>query len=473
MKKTVIKKKLAQAFSQEAEYRPILEALAVVGVAETPQLMLASEQARDKLRRSLDKLEALGCVHPLRESIRRNTGRGRSTKVWRLGEAGALIVAAKPGKLENARAITHALAMLDIHLAAKQTGQNIVTDKVIHFEGGTLRPDHLVESAAGQKMLFEIEQDAGPRLLRRILRSLRNKIAFFSSPEGKDVSPVIRMLITLPPGTAYEKTLGIWLQALDILLVERKEAGLPFQLFALPLSNFLDNPHWDETPDPARWTVLTTRTEDGPQKSSLNKSLAQIPRQKAEQDRIILAALLQSLRENETLREKAQRYPTPDPHFFGSMASIYSASYDESLSEIELAAYPWASLFLLKQYLHLHPVLRKRIDERLRAGTQRMSWNTTIILHRMQTVVELFLAYHGWRSDGGLLAYAETPPWNTPAPRSFQVFVKIRHAAVLVTDDGLLPHRDDLKLAEESLAWVLAALFRYSPDLGFKAAPFW
>ena len=91
----------------------------------------------------------------------------------------------------------------------------------------------------------------------------------------------------------------------------------------------------------------------------------------------------------------------------------------------------------------------------------------------MQTVVELFLAYHGWRSDGGLLAYAETPPWNTPAPRSFQVFVKIRHAAVLVADDGLLPHRDDLKLAEESLAWVLGAIFRYSPDLGFKAAPFW
>lgn len=470
MKKNEIKAKLAQAFPQEDEYRPLLETLAVVGVAETSHLQIASGQPRDKLRRTLDKLEALGCLHPIREKIHRNTGRGRNPKIWRLGEAGALAIDAKPGKLENARAITHALAMLDLHTAAVQAGQKISTDRVIRFEGGTLRPDHVVESAAGETMLFEIEQDASPRLLRRIVRSLENKLAFFQSPEGKHVSPVIRILVAVPEGTAYEKTLGIWHQALDILLGEREGAGLPFQLLALPLNNFLDRPDWDDI-DPKRWTALTTRNGAAPQE--LTKYLAQIPRQKPAQDRIILAALLQSLRENESLRQKIQRYPDPNPAFFGSMASIYSASHDESLSEIEQAAYPWASLFLLKQYLHLHPILRKRLDERLRAGTQRMSWNTTIILHRMQTIVDLFLAYHGWRSDGALLAYAETPPWNTPASRNFQVFVKVRHAGIFLAGDGLLPSRDDLKLAEESLAWVLVALFRYSPDLGFKAAPFW
>lgn len=472
MKKDEISEKLAQAFQKESDYRPALETLAIVGVAELHHLQLASGQARDTQRRNLDKLEALGCVHQILEPIRRSTGRGRSPKIWRLGEAGARAIDAKPGKLENARAITHALAMLDLHIAAAQARQKITTDQVIRFENGVLRPDHLVESETGEKILFEIEQDAGPRLLRRIVRSLRNKLAFFQSPEGKRVSPVIRMLVAVPEGTAYEKTLGIWHQALDILLGERKGAGLPFQLLALPLNSFLDRPDWDDV-DPKRWTALTTRNGVAPQESGLTKYLEQIPRQKAAQDRIILAALLQSLRENDALRAKAQRYPAPDPRFFGSMTSIYSASHDENLSELEQAAYPWASLFLLKQYLHLHPVLRKRLDARLRAGTQRMSWNTTIILHRMQTIVDLFLAYHGWRSDGGLLAYAETPPWHTPGSRTFQVYVKVRHAGILLAGDGLMPQRGDVKFAEESLAWVLAALFRYSPDLGFKAAPFW
>ena len=473
MKKSEINEKLAGAFSNEKEYRPILETLAIVGVADTHHLQIASEQARDKLRRSLDKLESLGCIHAIRETIHRKTGRGRRPRVWRLGNAGALFLDTRPSKLNSTRAITHYLGMVDFHTEAERAERKILTDKVITFENGTLRPDHLVELDSGQKVLFEIEQDANPRLLRRVVRSLDNKVTFYSSSEGKSISPVIRMLVAVPEGTVYEKTLGIWHQALDMILEKRKGAALPFQLLALPLNSFLDRPDWDETPDPKRWTALTTRNGVAPQESGLSKYLAQIPRQKPTQDRIILAALLQSLRENESLRQKAQRYPNPNPAFFGSVASIYSASHDDSLSEIERAGYPWASLFLLKQYFHLHPVLRKKIDARLRAGTQRMSWNTTIILHRMQTIVDLFLAYHGWRSDGGLLAYAETPPWNTPGPRTFQVVVKIRHAGILLAGDGLLPRRDDVQLSEKSLAWVLIALFRYSPDLGFKSAPFW
>ena len=474
MEKDEITQKLEKAFRKEKDHLPILETLAIVGVADTHHLQISSEQARDKLRRSLDKLEALGCIHAILETVHRKTGRGRKPQVWRLGEAGALFLDTRPGKLESTRAITHALGMLDFHLAATQAEQSIQTDKVIPFANGSLRPDHLVEAALGEKMLFEIEQDAGPRLLRRLVRSLRNKIAFFETPQSAGILPSIRMLVALPKGTEYERTLGTWHQALDILVDERGGTSLPFQLFALPLNSFLDRPDWDEELASARWTVLTAQATSSPQENSLSKYLSQVPRQKAHQDRIILAALLQSLRENDKIGQKARRYPTPDANFFGGIATIYIASHDENLSEIEQAAFPWASLFLLKHYLNLHPLLKKNLAGRLSAGSRGVNWNTAIILHRMQTIVDIFLAYHGWRSNGPLLAYTGTAPWNKDDVRTFRVRVKIRHSAILLPEgEGLRPRREEIKVVEASLAWVLTALFRYSPDLGFKSAPFW
>jgi len=263
-------------------------------------------------------------------------------------------------------------------------------------------------------------------------------------------------------GTEYERTLGTWHQALDILMDEREGTSLPFQLFALPLNSFLDRPDWDEEPASVRWTVLTAQSNNSPQENSLSKYLSQVPKQKAHQDRIILAALLQSLRENDKIKRKARRYPTPDANFFGGIATIYTASHGEDLSEIEQAAFPWASLFLLKHYLHLHPLLKKNLAGRLSAGSRGMNWNTAIILHRMQTIVDIFLAYHGWRSDGPLLAYTGTAPWSKDDVRTFRVMVKIRHSAILIPKgEGLRPRREEIKAVEASLAWVLKALFRY------------
>ena len=139
MEKDEITQKLEKAFRKEKDYLPVLETLAIVGVADTHHLQIASEQARDKLRRSLDKLEALGCVHAILEAVPRKTGSGRRPQIWRLGKTGALFLDTRPGKLESTRAITHALGMLDFHLAATQVEQKIKTDKVITFENGTLR----------------------------------------------------------------------------------------------------------------------------------------------------------------------------------------------------------------------------------------------------------------------------------------------------------------------------------------------
>ncbi len=80
---------------------------------------------------------------------------------------------ARPSGLENPRAIAHALAMLDIHLALQATGLPIKTDRTLSFEPQrSLRPDHPLTLHAG-RLLLEVEQDAAaPALLRRMRETL-------------------------------------------------------------------------------------------------------------------------------------------------------------------------------------------------------------------------------------------------------------------------------------------------------------
>jgi len=97
-----------------------------------------------------------------------------------------------------------------------------------------------------------------------------------------------------------------------------------------------------------------------------------------------------------------------------------------------------------------------------------------VIFHRMQSIVDLFLGYHNWRSDGPLLASVETAAWNTNEPRNFRAVVNIRHRDILMyPGDTLVPDAKMAREAEQALSWVLTALFRYAPDVGFKAPPFW
>ena len=156
------------------------------------------------------------------------------------------------------------------------------------------------------------------------------------------------------------------------------------------------------------------------------------------------------------------------------MQVIHAASHAPGLPPLAQAGYPWDSLFLLRHYLYLHPGLRKQINQQMRASAMQMRWNTSIILHRMQSVVDRFLAYHGWRSDGLLLAYPETAPWEQETVRTFQVQVRIRDAAILMLPgEQVVPTPVAVQDAERALGWVLTALFRHAPDLGFKPPPFW
>jgi len=465
-------KKERAAVPDEQVTKPILETLAVVGFADRNQLQQSSQLSRDKLRRTLDQMQADGWIHMLRQPIRRSTGRGRSPGVFRLEKEGAKLLGARTSNLREERPIAHVLGMLDVWLAIQKAGLESATDAVIPFSGGQLRPDHRVTLPDGRQALIEVEQDATPSLLRRITSSLRNKQKFFTHEAAQGISSTVRMLVALPDGSNYQRTLGIWQQAIDVLIAEL-EAPLSFQVAALPLDLFLDTPNWSEPPDPTRWSLLNT-VHEGNTESSLTAYLPQISRRNPNHDRLILAALLKSIHDNQKQTDKPDRTTLPSPYFFASMQTIYAASHDDSLSPLERAAYPRASLFLLRHYLHMHRPLRDQIARRVQAGSTTMRWNTTVIFHRMQSIVDLFLGYHNWRSDGPLLASVETAAWNTNEPRNFRAVVNIRHRDILMyPGDTLVPDAKMAREAEQALSWVLTALFRYAPDVGFKAPPFW
>lgn len=468
---------LKEHFSDPQDYLPILETLAVVGVADTRQLLQVTGLKRDKLRRTIAGLENTGegrppFVQSLRQTIRRKTSRGRSPQVYQLTKGGAMALPGREraSKLKGAREISHALSMLDLHLAAKNSGLPVITDLVLK----TLRPDHQITLPDGDLALFEIEQDASPETLRRVLRSLRNKADFFASSQKTSLSRQVRMLIALPAGSAYERTLHIWHQAVDILCTEW-DGELPFELLALPLAAFLDQPDWDEPPDAQRWTPITPPAgEPSPaHRGELTRYLLQIPQRSPQQDRLIMAALLQHVQQQKA-RMFQGRVTRGSPAFFETVGTIYAASHDPELSPLTRASHPWGSIFLFQQYLHMHPELRAQLIRRMRANMQRTNWNTSIILHRMQTVVDVFLRYHGWRSDGPLLAYTETASWDVAAPRRFQVNVAIRHPEILMqTDEIIVPNPDDVRQTELALTWALNAIFCHAHELGFKIPPFW
>ena len=449
----------------------ILRTLGVVGVADTGQLGRASGLTRQALRRVLERMQAAGWAQPLRQRIRRTFSRGRSPAVWRLEKPGVIILreadgrARRASRLSDPRAIAHALYMLDLSLAVP-SGLSAVVDKPLSFQGGVLRPDLRV----GQR-LYEVEQDASPAILRRIVRSVRNKAAFFAAPQGAQFSPVVRMLVAVAGETAYRSTLRVWMQAVDIV---REDAPLKFNLLAAPLAQFLDAPDWDDPPQAEYWTSLGEAEEHPAPGGSLRPSEESAPLYLPREDRLVLGAMLYALQEGALTPGRGGRR---NPYFFENMRIIYTASHDqEMLSPGAQAAWPTGSLYLLRRYLAMHPGLRERVEHRMRTQMQSMRWNTTTILHRMQTVVDLFLAYHGYRSDGPLLAWADTPGWETEEVRTLRVRVRIRNRGVLLSDDAapsLMPTQAEVRRTEQALAWVLTALFRYAPDLGLKSPPFW
>ena len=188
-------------------------------------------------------------------------------------------------------------------------------------------------------------------------------------------------------------------------------------------------------------------------------------------DRLVLKALWQDFIEN--VRPVQDQRPRPDPEFFQIIRLIYSASHDSNLPIIDQAAMPYASLYLLKEYLGMRK-LDVVLQSALHRGARDTRWNITTITHKMQAVINTFLSAHGWRSDGLLSVNAKVSDWENTNSRVFDVKVRINSAEILMfNDDLIIPTKTEVIEIERALSWGLWSLFEYSGDLGLGRIEFW
>lgn len=483
----------------DGRHWPILELLAVVGCADALQLRQVTDLSRDQLALVLDKLQqavpGLPAVffHP-RDRVTRPGQRGAPPKVYCLGETGAALLRARgqaeahPCHLDEAVDIAHALAVLEVRLLAQHAGLPVQTEKCLPPSDATpyLRPDNLVTLPDGVLALYEIEQLLTAQHIARALQSLQNKQRFFQSRAGQDVSADVRVLFNLPSGKDYDRTLKVWRQAARVV-AQRHGGRLAFRLLAMPLGHFSAAPDWGNPPQAQRWQDLTTAPEPEPAPAASaaapnsppakpGASLAEktpqaLRRYTGHESALVLNALWSVFREGAGAHlGTAQR---ADPALFEIVGVIYAASHDPSLTPLERAGYPHASLYLLKQYLRLHQTLYKRLRQEILRGAQAMRWNTITITHRMQVVCQHFLHYHGFGTDGLMLVRALSADWNAAEPQTFRIQVDVFDTAVVCEGVDAATARELTQGAEQTLAWVLTALFTYAEDLGLPRAPFW
>ena len=451
--------------------QPVLETFSSTGLAEISQIITCTNLTRDKVNRALERMESQGLLREFGRPIPRPDKRGSPPAAYLLTDIGARVLhslghpQARASGLTEDLTILHRLAMTDIHLAALKAGLAIRTDKTLKFGNDILRPDHLITLSSGEILLFEIEQAASTATLRRIVESLQNKQDFFASKPN--AWPEVRMILQLPRGGKWDRTLKTWVKALGVVQ-EKAKGQLNFHLFAIPRTEFLDAPDWGIE------RKLSWREVHPPQKAVELESEI-VPEiflnRNSQEDRLVLKALWQDFIEN--VKPAQEQRPRPDPEFFQIIRLIHSASYDTNLPLIDQAAMPYASLYLMKKYLTMRK-LDGTIKGALHRGGHDTRWNITTINHRMQTVINAFLNVHGWRSDGLLSVYAKVSDWENTNSRVFDVKVTIKSAEILMfRDDLVVPSKTEIMEIELALSWALWSLFEYSGDLGLGRIDFW
>jgi len=464
-------------------WRKLIHTLAVTGVADNQQLLQASGLSKDKLRRTLEKISAIGAGNPpifsaFSTRLKRGGQSGPAPRVYRLGETGAALcqadglIDAHPCRLEEPRPILHALGMLDVHLSARAANLDVATDRNrTYADERYIRPDNLVTLPDGVLAIFESEQDARSDFMNRMLRSLAHKAAFFESKACEGFSPAVRMLVDLPRGALWQHTLTMWRQAMEISR-ETYGSDLPFRLLAMPLSDFLAAPDWSTEPAPGRWVDLSEVISEPASAGSQPLALAaeSLPDFSNQERRMILAALHQTLLENGV----HQAGPQPDLEFLYLMRLIYLASHDPFAPALRRSGTPYESLYLLNQYLLMNPPLRQLVERMTQMDARRIHWNQSTALHRMQVVVDAFLEYHGWQSNGPLVAYSYTPDYQANGPRRLSVKVELTNPEIMTDPEtGITPGPAEIATVQTALDWVLTNLFAATHHLGLKKPPFW
>jgi len=480
-----------------SQWLPVLDTLLPTGVADTQQLQQASGLSRDQVNRLVKRFDTLApdaILARVKESIPRPGRRGGSPIIYKLGEVGAALLQengypdAHACGLEKSTPIAHARSVLDVRLAALAAGLSVQTEKELPYgDDQALRPDNLVILADGLPALFEIEQDADMSLLRRVRDSLRRKVAFFTSEAGKSVSPIIRVLINLPLSPLWDTTVSVWEHAAAIVADEHN-GQLPFKIIAIPLLTFLETPDWSTVPgacweslfDPAQTKHFGRQPKKASTPASQGTAVATtdafadqedetlpepLRRRTASDDRRVMEAYYQHVIEQGPALAYNDQQPRPDRAFFEVMRVIYAASYPEDATPWQLSHHPYASIYLLRKYLALHPALRVALKKAIDRRASRMTWNPTMVMHKMQNVINEFLRYHGFHNSGGLSAYP-TSSYNRPdLAGDFRVAVSLHPQMLLGHEHKTYFPRDLTEPAERALAWVLWALFAYSLDI--------
>jgi hypothetical protein len=469
----------------DSPWKIILEAFLITGVMDSEQIQQVSNLERMQATRLLDKLENYRQGSPpilvkVEEKIRRPGTRGKSPNIYLLGESGAGLLRdmghedAHACGLKTDITIAHALGMVDVHLAALRDGLEIVTDRNLPYDKTNyLRPDHQV---GGEKIrLIEVEQAADTTNLRRVIKSLENKQRFFSSPQSNKIDRNVLVLFQIPRGKIFDHTIRTWKTAIE-LCVEQTKKELGFSLYGILLSEFLDSPDWNVKM--LSWIDMKIGISGfSIQKSNQSLiSAKDLPRELSygtqRKDHLVLAALWQDfkLRTNHYFNDFHQ----PSPSFFRIMHLIYVASFDDSETSHFGAQLPLASIYLLNQYLIMHPKLQERLKKVMSFGRGTIRWNQTTIVHRMQVVVNEFLAYHGYRSDGSLFVYTRSPSWKDVETGTFKINVSIRDKKLLYSEhDSIYVSNEYVYETEEALSWVMSALFHYGDKLGLGRVEFW
>ena len=463
----------------------LLRILNITGPANSLQLQAALHLSRDRLPRLIEQINQLvkrlpPLVVEFDHPIARPGVRGRAPTVYLLGETGAALLRLT-GEDRNAHAcglkddvpLSHALAMVDVHLCATAAGVPIETDRKLWFGAGQdIRPDHVI-TLDGRRILIEIEQAASTDTQRRLCESVRHHADFFTSPESHDVEPVVRLLINLPRGKVFQRTCHHWRVA-----VEDVFAGYdtpPYRLLALPLNEFLQEPIWnlpDIEVDP-RWLDLSEPPQPAAhsQARAAEAAPAELLNLNPHDSVLIMTALWQDYRWHTS--RPLSKVPRPDRECFMLWRIIYVASHDPALSALDRAGFPHASLYLLMRYLQLHEPLKKDLTAALKRGQNAGRWNVTLIRQWMQAVLNIFLEYHGLYSSDTLQVRAIATEWaSTTALHALDVDVQIAPEVLRENDRPL--GRDEVARTERALAWVLRALFQHARHLDLGNPPvFW
>lgn len=466
-----------QTLLPDGQWQGILSTLAITGLVDGLQLQQATSLNRNSLHHILEKMEQAADSHPLFHlqtgKIQRVNLQGRAPKVYQLASGGADLLRllgyehAHPSQLNTALARAHALTVLDIHLAAGNAGLVVQTEKNLYAKDQVfIRPDCLVTLADGSRAIFECEQTARPDYLPRMSESLHNKLAFIKA--GGQTSALIRVLFNLRPGSELEQTMNRW-QGLTHLLGKENGGSLPFTLLGMSIVDFLHNPDWSPAPDTTRWRDLTQPLPEA-EPEQVEQSVPELPPFSSKENAILLQAMLQWLKANNQTHHHPSKFP--EPAFFDVMEIIYLASHHPEAPAMQRAAFPNESIYLLGQYLASNLKLRDALDQSILRGGSGMLWNATTILHRMQTVVDAFLEYHSFRSDGALRAIPVTVDWNELRPKSFAVQVAIDTADILPEAENKST-KQRIESAENALAWVLRGLFVHAARVGLRTPRFW